>query len=176
MTWKLYALLSGGAFVATYLVSGPRPLTPVPPQSPAARTAPAPQVGNAETEIQELAAHLEARVQGDVRYRPPTRNPFEFASARRAESKQVIAPKPADTTLPFVAPPPRPPIRLSGIATDHVDGMPQHTAILSTPAGVVFVHEGESIGTYRVKTITDDTLTVESVGEGTPFTFSLSRP
>lgn len=176
MTWKLYALLSGGAFVATYLFSGPGAMMrSAQVQAVTVRRAPVQQVSTAETEIQALANRLEARVHSDENYRPPTRNPFEFGAARHVESKPVIAPKPVDIPPAPIAVPP-PPIRLSGIATDRVDGMAQRTAIVSTPNGVVLLREGETVVGYRVVTITETSVTLASAADNSPLTLTLSRP
>lgn len=174
MTWKLYGLLSGGAFVATYLFSGQGAMHSPQGQPVTVRKAPVRQASTAEIEIQELANRLEARVRSDATYRPPTRNPFEFA-ARHVDAKQVIAPKPVDIPPAPIALPP-PPIRLSGIATDRVDGVPQRTAIVSTPNGVVLVREGESVAGYRVVTIAETAVTLASAADNSPLTLTLSRP
>jgi hypothetical protein len=173
MTWKLYAVLSGGAFVATYLFSGPSAMRPVQVEPVTVRKAPVRQVSTAEIEIEELANRLEARVHSDATYRPPTRNPFEFG-ARHVEPKQVIAPKPVDIPPAPIALPP-PPIRLSGVATDHVDGTLHLTAIVSTPNGVVLLREGDTVVGYRVVTITETSVTLASAADNSPLTLTLSR-
>jgi len=176
MTWKLYALVSAGAFVATYLVSGPGALTQLthvrPPNgAAAAKSAPA---ANVESDIQEQADRLEAHVRGEVAYRTPTRNPFQFAERPRPVTR-VIAPKVTETPPPPVPLPP--PITLSGIAEDHVNGVLQFTAIFSSPTGVALAREGDIVGgSYRVMTIEPGVVTLDNVNGGLPLRLSLSRP
>jgi hypothetical protein len=172
MTWRLYALLSGGAFVATYLVSGqPGTLAParVSPPRPAAAASSTPST--AEREIQELADRLEGRVRKAVRYQTPTRNPFEFGHARQLPPQQVIAPK----LVPVVIappPPPPPPFTLTGVATNRADGAVQRTAIFSGSNGVVLAREGEIVAGYKVVTIEENAVVVES-SDGTTHRFAL---
>jgi hypothetical protein len=175
MTWKLYALISGSAFVATYLVSGPAAAPPVRQQPRAAVKPAAP--GTSDTDMQALADHLEqSRVRNEVRYRQPTRNPFAFAQAPRPEPRQVIAPKAIETAPVVVAPPP-PPVTLSGIASDRVNGEWKRTAIFSSSNGVSLAHEGEMVGGgYRVVTIGENAVTLDSTGDGSKVTLSLTRP
>jgi hypothetical protein len=174
MTWRLYALVSGGAFVATYLFSG-QPGTPTPARAPQARPAAAsPSSSNAENEIQLLAARLEARVRQAASYQAPTRNPFEFGHVPQPAPKQVIAPKLPE--LPYVPPPPPPPpFTLSGIAANHVDGALQRTGIFSGSNGVQLAREGESVGGYKVVTIDDNAALLESPADGRQHRLTLSR-
>src|SRR5262245_56218402 len=116
MTWKLYAAVSAGAFVATYLVS-------VPPTATPERTAPArPQTSQRKTtddsaDIEELAARLSARMRAEVTYREPGRDPFRFAPRTPPPAvlpiTEAIAPPP-----PVAFAPPPPLITLSGVASD----------------------------------------------------------
>lgn len=174
MTWKLYGLLSGGAFVVTYLMSGQGASSPARPQAAGVTaTAPKPR-SNAEAEIQELADRLEAHARGDVNYTEPKRNPFAFVAAPRpVVAKQVIPPKVVE--LPPVPVPVTPTISLSGIASDHVNGVLQRTAIFSSATGMVMAHEGDTAAGYRVVSIDENAATVES-GDGSTFKLSLSRP
>jgi len=164
MTWRLYALLSGGAFVATYLVSGPPGTLPArAPQPRAVAASPTPTI--AAGEIQELAARLEARVRQATSYQTPTRNPFEFGRVRTPEPKQVTAPKLPE--VPVVFAPPPPPFTLTGIAADHVNGELQRTAILSAPSGVTLAREGETVGIYKIVAIEENAVVLESTTDGT---------
>ena len=175
MTWKLYAsLLSGGAAVATYLMSGPvtTPLVRQQPRAAVKNESP----GTSATDMQALADHLEqSRIHNEVRYHQPTRNPFAFGQTPRPESRQVIAPKPIETAPVVVAPPP-PPVTLSGIAADRVNGEWARTAIFSSRNGVSLAHEGDTVGGgYRVVSIAESAVTLES-SEGSKTTLSLTRP
>ena len=159
--------------MATYLVSGPGTLTHVRPQAPAV-TRPAPR-GATDVDIQDLADRLQSRVRGEVSYQAPTRNPFAFGVTRHAERKQVIAPKPPET--PVAPAPQAPSIGLSGIASDRVNGSVQRTAIFSSPTGVLLAREGETVGgSYRVVSIDENAVTLETTSDGTTLRLSLSRP
>jgi hypothetical protein len=64
---------------------------------------------------------------------------------------------------------------LSGIASDVVDGKPQRSAVLSAPAGVLIVREGESVaGLYTVITIGEDSIDLEATADGSRRTLRLS--
>jgi hypothetical protein len=173
MTWRLYALLSGGAFVATYLVSGqPGTLAPARPAQPqAAAVAAAPS--HAENEIQQLAARLERRVREAASYHTPTRNPFDFGHVPPPKPKRVIAPKLPE--VPVVVAPPPPPFTLSGIAVNHVDGALQRTAVFATQTGVVLAREGDVVGGFKVMTIEDDAAVLESTFDASSHRLALSR-
>jgi len=178
MTWKLYALVSAGAFAATYLVSGPGALTQlthVRPQNGAAVAAKSTPAATAESDIQQQADRLEAHVRAEVAYRAPTRNPFQFAERPRAAARQVIAPKVTETPPPPVPLPP--PMTLSGIAEDHPNGVLQRTAIFSSSTGVALAREGDIVaGSYRVMSIEQDVVTLDNVNGGLPLRLSLSKP
>jgi hypothetical protein len=176
MTWKLYALVSAGAFVATYLVSGPGALTHVRTQPSVALTAKkAVNTANVESEIQELADRLESHVHGDATYRAPTRNPFAFGEPPRVPTRQVIAPKVIEAPPPPL--PVAPPFKLTGVAEDRVNGVPQRTAVFSLSTGVVLAHEGETVGgSHRIMSIDQDVVTLESVSDGSTLRLSLARP
>jgi len=177
MTWKLYALMSAGAFAATYLVSGPGALSHVRPQASVAMTAKrAVPTANVESEIQELADRLESHVRADPNYRAPTRNPFAFGEPPRAPTRQVIAPKVVEAPPPAPLPV-APSIKLTGVAEDRVNGVLQRTAIFSSPTGVALAREGETVGgSYRVVSIDQDTVTLETVSDGSTLRLSLAKP
>ncbi|HXH25454.1 MAG TPA: hypothetical protein VNI78_09415, partial [Vicinamibacterales bacterium] len=68
------------------------------------------------------------------------------------------------------APPPAPapvPVRLSGLAADVVEGQTVRIAILTTARGVELVKEGETVsGGYRVRSIDDNAVELESIADG----------
>ena len=171
MTWKLYALVSAGAFLATYLVSSPKTeLAHANASASAPRSAS--QVA-AESEIEALADSLRVRLRTESVLRAPTRDPFRFQT-------RVIQKAPASVPPPAVVenlPPPLPPqpvLSLSGVATDVVDDMPRRSAVLSAPAGVLIVREGESVaGLYTVVAIGDDSIELEATADGTRRTLRL---
>jgi hypothetical protein len=62
------------------------------------------------------------------------------------------------------------------MATTMVEGVEQRTAILSSLQGVTLVKEGETLDTgYRVTSITEDAVTLESTADGTRTTLHLSN-
>src|SRR5687767_14980594 len=145
MTWKSYAAVSGATVLAGWLASSPpanAPATSAPVQrrTPDARTA-------AESDIEQQAARLQQRVRQETIYRDPARNPFRFGARqtmRSAPEAGVVAAPPA-----VEAPPPQvpqgPAISLSGIAEDQAGERMERTAILSTPADVLLVREGDEV-------------------------------
>jgi hypothetical protein len=72
-------------------------------------------------------------------------------------------------------PPPLPVLSLSGIASDVVDGTPQRSAVISLPAGVLIVREGESVaGLYTVVAIGEDTIELQALADGSRRTLRLA--
>ena len=172
MTWKLYAIVSAGAFVATYLMSSPKPESATAKASTAApRSA---RQAAAETEIEALANSLQVHLKSDAVFRTPGRDPFRFQA--RVQKPPAFVPPPAIVeTLPPPAPA-LPILSLTGLATDVVDGKAQRSAVVSLPAGVLIVREGESIaGLYTVVAISDDSIELESTGDSSRRTLRLSR-
>jgi hypothetical protein len=160
MTWKSYAVVSGGTLLATYLFSAPPMIAPG--RQPAARFDAAVPPAPATADIQQEAARLESRARADAEYRPPSRNPFRFGGRPAAAPRPAVrAPEPgAGAPVVPTVPPPPPPIRLSGIVTNTVDGVRQRSAVLNTPEGVVMVREGETAGAYRVARVEEDAVEV----------------
>ena len=76
-------------------------------------------------------------------------------------------------TLPQASLPDVVPFTLSGIATDSVEGRTDRTAILTTPADVLFVKTGDRVGIYTVTGIDDagiDVTTDDGVVRRLPLT------
>lgn len=81
-----------------------------------------------------------------------------------------------EAPLPPAAVPVLPNVTLSGVATDVVDGSPKRTAVLSTPAGVLMLREGDSVGgLYRVIAIAEDSIELEATADGSRRTLRLGR-
>jgi hypothetical protein len=171
MTWKLYAVVSAGAFVATYLMSSPpndraRPISSAAPAS-ARQSA-------AESDIEQLADKLQTRREADVSYRAPGRDPFQFQA--RPTRSPVVSPAPIAVVEAPRPVPVLPPLTLSGIASDKVDGELQRAAVLSAPAGVLIVRQGESVaGLYTVVSIGDESVELEATADGSRRTLRLGR-
>jgi hypothetical protein len=179
MTWKSYAAMSGATVLAGWLAStepsnapadvsgrassGPRVArgSQTPVTSAAAASSP--------TDIELQAMRLQARLRTERDYSQPVRDPFRFAP-RRAPAPPAQAERPVADVLPPLPVnlgPPAPQISLSGIAEDQVDGRAVRSAILSTPAGVLIVREGDEIlGGYRVGRIESEAVELVPSGGG----------
>lgn len=172
MTWKLYAIVSAGAFAATYLVSSPK--TELAQSKAATSPARSARQAAAETEIEALANSLRVHLRSEAVYRAPSRDPFRFQS--RVQKPPAFVPPPVKVVenvpasvavLPMV--------NLTGIASDVVDGKPQRSAVISMPAGVLIVREGESVaGLYNVVAIGEDAIDLEATADGSRRTLRLS--
>ncbi len=157
VTWKSYTVVSGAGLLATWLVSTPA----VDPQRPAASPRAAATAVQSSLDIAEQAERLRARARVASPYEEPTRNPFRFASPAAPSGESAPRqPMVAEEPVPVdPGPPPPPPIRLTGIATETVDGSRRRIAILVTGQGVVDVREGDAVGAeYRVARIEDNAI------------------
>jgi hypothetical protein len=154
VSWKSYAVVSGATVLAGWLASTPpsnAPESAVSTRRPSAAPRDIPA-----SDIEREAERLQVRVGREVEYAEPQRNPFRFGAARadvdRGGDIPAPAPPPPPTVVLPVAPPP--PVSLSGIAEDQDGQRVERTAILSSPAGVLLVHEGDPVlGDYRVSRI-----------------------
>ena len=171
MTWKLYALTSGGAVVVTALATL---------VSPSERRSNSPAIEAqavdraAAVDLGAQADRLRARLAEVTAYRQPARDAFQFGlPPRRAEAT------PTPSTIeapPAVVAPVRPPYGFAGLATSTENGVTVRTAILSSLQGVSLVKEGETLDTgYRVMSITEDAVTLESTADGAQTTLRLSN-
>jgi hypothetical protein len=171
MTWKLYAIVSAGAFAATYLVSSPK--IELAQSKSAASQARSARQAAAETEIETLANSLHVERHSEAVYRAPSRDPFRFQPIQKPPA---FVPPPIQA-VDSVPAPVRvlPMLNLTGIASDVVDGKPQRAAVISMPSGVLIVREGESIaGLYNVMAIGDDSIDLEATADGSRRTLRLS--
>jgi hypothetical protein len=169
MTWKLYAVVSAGAFVATYLLSTPKSEGVRPAQAGVSASA---GQTKAAADIQELAARLHVRVPSAGTYREPRRDPFNFETRPQRIAAPAFVPPPMVAAAPV---PVLPSVTLSGIASDTVDGAVRRSAVLSTPAGVLIVREGESVGgLYTVVSIAEESIELEATADGSRRSLRLS--
>ena len=169
MTWKsaATAALSGAGVLATWIGVLAPPATSTREQTPAARAVPL-----QTPDIQRQAEHLQAHLHPAADYRPPARNPFRFVA--RSAPRRIAAPVPAVVAAAPIEPA-RPSIRVSGIATDVVNGVTLRTAVLSTAAGIVIAREGESSDGYTVQKIDDQSVEV-TTPDGSTVTLPFSNP
>jgi len=173
MTWKLYAIVSAGAFVATYVMSSPK--TEVATKKSSAVATKSSRLVAAETEIEALANSLHVRLNSDAPvYRTPGRDLFRFQA--KVQQPPAFVPPPAVVASgPVPVVPALPVLSLSGVASDVVDGKPQRSAVVSRPNGVLIVREGDSVaGLYTVVAIGEDSIDLESTGDHSRRTLRLS--
>jgi hypothetical protein len=173
MTWKTYAVMSGAGVLATWFAAATPSSIPVnvAPAQPRAAAG----VAAAASDIEQQAAHLQARLQQEAFYREPDRNLFRFGERRAARPARVqpIALPPAPSQP--VAPPP-PPLRLAGIAEDQDGTAMVRTAILSTPSGVVLAKVGDEVlGRFRLSKIDEDAAELVELSDGTLVRLALKR-
>lgn len=158
MTWRSTALLTGATTLAAWLAAP----APAPVRSAGGSDA-APARTPRVSEIEAEADRLSARVQPSAPLVPPERNPFAFGAVRAPLRRPQVVEVPAAP----VAAPAAPSIRLTGIATDLVDGATVRTAIFSSPDGLLFVREGETAaGLYRVTRVDEDGVEVTRIDDG----------
>jgi hypothetical protein len=120
------------------------------------------------------ADRLKARLAEVTAYRQPARDAFQFGPPPR-RVMELPAPLPIETPPP-VAAPVRPPYGLAGMATTTENGVTHRTAIISSLQGVSLVKEGETLDTgYRVVSITEDAVILESTADGAQTTLHLSN-
>jgi hypothetical protein len=170
MTWKVTAFTSGGAMIFAALAT----VAPTPRiQTLPAATPQAVDASGAVVDLGVQADRLRAKLADVTAYRQPARDAFRFGAARR---RVVEAPPPAAIkSPPAVVASPRPPYALAGMAITMEDGVAQRTAILSSLQGVSLVKEGDVLEPgYRVASIGDDAVTLESTNDGTQTTLRLS--
>ena len=174
MTWKTYAAMSGATVLAGWIAASPPANAPTGTTSPArpARAGDA----SAASDIQAQAERLRTGLQGERNYTAPQRNPFRFEQQRDVDPGLVergtafeAQPEPD----PVAAPPP--PMSLSGIAEDQVNGEISRTAVVSSPAGVELVREGDEILGYRVARIEGDAVELVRIADGTTRRLALKR-
>lgn len=178
MTWKSYAAMSGATVLAGWLASTEPSNAPADVSGQAAsgprvargsQTPVTSAAAPAPTDIELQAMRLQARLRPERDYSQPVRDPFRFAP-RRAPAPPAQAVRPVADVLPPLPVnlgPPAPQISLSGIAEDQVDGRAVRAAILSTPAGVLIVREGDDIlGGYRVGRIESEAVELVPSGGG----------
>lgn len=167
MTWKSY-VLTGAGVVATWLAAAtpshmPANVAPVQPREAAGAVA-------AASDIEEQAAHLQARLQQESLYREPGRNLFTFGHrpvAAVSAGAETVTPALPEPPQPIAPAPPA--VKLVGIADDGQagNGGAGRTAILTTPTGVVLVHAGDDvIGLFRVSTVDADAVNLVSLTDG----------
>jgi hypothetical protein len=171
MTWRLYALTSGGAVVVAALGALIAP-TPKSTQTTAIVEPQAVDRSGSAVDLGAQADRLRARLAAVTAYQQPARDAFQFGPPPRPAVPPPVV-EPVIEAAPAAPAPARPPYALSGMATTVEDGVTQRTAILSSLQGVSLVKEGDLLDAYRVASIADDAVTLESTVDGTQTTLRL---
>ncbi len=174
MTWKAYATVSSATVLAGWLAASPPVNTPTGTTSPA--RSPRAQDASAASDIEAQAERLRTGLQGERNYTAPQRNLFRF------EQRSEVGPELVERGTAFepepvpeaVATPP-PPMSLSGIAEDQVNGAISRTAVVSSPAGVELVREGDELLGYRVARIESDAVELVRTSDGSTRRLTLKK-
>ena len=173
MTWKSTAITSvvTGATALVGWFASPLPRTPAPyGVAPRAQTTQA----TSGSDIEEQAARLRARLRAEAVFRQPSRDLFRFAARAVPAQPRAAEPRLVEPSGSASAPQ-APPLTLSGLATDVVDGQTVRTAIISAPEGILLAREGDSVvGLYRVEKIDDEAVELVRVIDGQPLRLRLS--
>ena len=176
MTWKSYAAVSGATVLAGWLASSPPSNAPTTGARAASNPAPR-RRAEAATDIEEQAARLQSRPASGSRVCRTTAQPVRFAERRvprriRANSAPVVeAPPPIDLV------PAGPRVSVAGIAEEQLDGRVERTAILSSPMGVLLVHEGDTVlDDYRVGRIEAESVELVRLSDGTSTQLTFGAP
>jgi hypothetical protein len=176
MSWKSYVAVSGATVLAGWLASAPPSNAPEDAASVPARR-PDASGGTAASDIEREAERLQVRVEREVTYVEPQRNPFRFGGRRMepagGDVPDPVRPEPQPAMPLAVVPPPPPPLSLSGIAEDQKGDRLERTAILSSPSGVLLLREGDTVlGDYRVARVESEAVELVKT-DGTTFRLTL---
>jgi hypothetical protein len=99
------------------------------------------------------------------------RDPFRFAThAPRVAAAPSVAPAP----IALPAPPPRPALKLIGVAEDNAGGTPVRTAIIAAPDQLYVVKEGEHVtARYGVARISADVVELVDTADASAIRLAL---
>ena len=192
VNWKAAAtVVTGATALAGWLTSPSPSQTPLLPRATAQVRVPVnsrltasshdASASHAAT-IAEQSMRLAARLRPTGSFAQPQRDPFHFGArnlvpARAPSSSRTRAA--AEPVVPSgsVEPPPFP-YRLSGVASDVVDGQPVRTAVLSGGAsGLVLVVAGDIVGEiYRVGRIDDTAVELTDSRDGRLVRLTFAAP
>lgn len=128
-------------------------------------------------DFEREVARLSARLERAPRPRDPGRNPFTLVprphSTRAGPSAPVTMPEPAAAAV--VRPvAPVSVMSLAGIATERTSYGRRHTAILTTDGRVFLAGIGDEVmGRFQVRAVTDDSVELLDLRDGTPLHLAL---
>jgi hypothetical protein len=164
-------------------MTSPAPVhEPVHPRAQAshARVVPLPDHAAA---IEEQSLRLAARLRPDAAFTQPQRDPFHFGAPRHAGPggtghTRTAATTPAEPAAVAAVEAAPFPYRLSGTASDTVDGQVARTAVLSGGAtGLVLAVVGDTVGAvYRVARIDEAAVELTDTRDGHAITLTLATP
>jgi len=193
VNWKAAAtVVTGATALAGWLTSPSPSQTPLRPRAAAAQVrAPVDSRSTASSRdasaahaatIEEQSKRLAARLRPTGSFAQPQRDPFHFG-ARNLVPVQAVAPGRVPAGAEPVAGPaaieaPPFPYRLSGVASEVVDGQAVRTAVLSGGAsGLVLAMAGDMVGdTYRVDRIDEAAVELTDSRDGRVVRLTFATP
>ena len=188
VNWKTTAatVVTGATALASWLASPATSPAPVHPRTTAAQVrVPASHDaarGQAAT-IEQQSMRLAARLRPVGSFAQPERDPFHFGARNLAPARAAAPARTrtgADEAIAAavaVEPPPFP-YRLSGVASDVVDGQPVRTAVLSGGAtGLLLAVAGDVVGNfYRVDRIEEAAVELTDSRDGRAVRLTFKKP
>jgi hypothetical protein len=182
VNWKAAATaVTGVTALAGWLSTPSASHTASPPRAASARTqAAAANVATHAANIEEQSLRLAARLRPSGSFTVPQRNPFHFVAAKPAPPRTTIRRNTAAIASVPAAPvePPPFPYRLSGVATDRVEGQPARTAVLAGgDTGLVLAKAGDMIeGVYRVDAVDETAVQITDTRDGRTVRLTFATP
>ena len=184
VNWKAAAtVVTGATALAGWLTT---PSASPAPVHPRARTAQARPLSSHDAAlaktIDEQSRRLAARLRPDASFAQPQRDPFHFVARTQARSRAAAASRPrvaapVPVSAAAVEPPPFP-YRLSGVASDTVEGRTSRTAVLSGgDTGLVLAASGDVVGgVYRVDRIDETAVELTDTRDGRVVRLAFTTP
>jgi hypothetical protein len=182
VNWKAAATVVTGATALAGWLSTPSASHTTPPRAAAARTRAADATAASHAaNIEEQSLRLAARLRPAGSFTVPQRDPFHFVVSRPAPARATASGRRSATAVVpaamAVEPPPFP-YRLSGVATDSVEGQPVRTAVLAGgDTGLVLVKAGDMVeGVYRVDTVDENAVQITDTRDGRTVRVTFTTP
>ena len=188
VNWKTTAatVITGATALAGWLTSPSTSPTPLQPRATAAQVRVPPSRDAAREQaatIERQSMLLAARLRPAGSFAQPERDPFHFGARNLAPARTAapggvrVGAAQAIATPAAVEPPPFP-YRLSGVASDVVDGQPVRTAVLSGGAsGLVLAVAGDVVGDfYRVDRIDEAAVELTDSRDGRAVRLTFKKP
>ena len=178
-------VVTGATALAGWLTSPSPSPTPVRPRAAAAqvRVPPSQDASPAHAAtIEEQSKRLAARLRPTGSFAQPERDPFHFGVRNlvpaRASAPGGVRDVAAAVAGPAAVEPPPFPYRLSGMASDMVDGQPVRTAVLSGgTSGLVLAVAGDIVGdVYRVDRVDEAAVELTDSRDGRVVRLTFAAP